>query len=282
MKHLLFSLNDNASPNGFNIEKHILTSEPYLMHFHDYVEVSLLTQGTGMQNINGTEYHMPTYTLTVMHHHDCHRYYDMSEDNLLYNLSLLPSLLPDELLKKLNNLPFDKICVLPEHVGKTALAVMDSLVYLQDNPKDFPADFAPPLCQSLVEIFLHHYTELPSSPYDTPGDILQSSLIYINEHYTGNLTLNEIAKHTKCCPTYLSEHFHKKMGITIKQYINVMRLKHAKKLLISSDLPIMSICFECGFSSLASFNRNFLATEKISPSAYRKNYNADAVSIDEE
>ena len=274
MKHLLFSLKDYFSPNGFNLAKHNLTSEPYFMHFHDYVEVSLLAQGTGMQNINGTEYHMPTYTLTVMHHHDCHRYYNLSPDNLLYNLSLLPSLLSDELLKKLNNLPFDKICVLPEHVGKTVLAIMDALAYAQDCYKDYPANFASPLCQSLVEIFLHHYTLLPSSSADAAGGILQNSLIYINEHYTTALSLNEIAEYTKCCPSYLSEYFHKKMGMTIKQYINVMRLKHAKKLLISSDLPIMSICFECGFSSLASFNRNFLATEKMSPSAYRTAYNA--------
>lgn len=275
MKHLLFSLKDYFSPNGFNLAKHNLTEEPYFMHFHDYVEISLLAQGTGMQNINGTEYHMPTYTLTVMHNHDCHRYYDLSPDNLLYNLSLLPSLLPDEMLKKLNNLPFDKICVVPEHVGKSILAIMNALEYSQNLHKDYPANFAPTLCRSLIDIFLHHYTLMPSASSEDPGGILQNSLIYINAHYTSALPLTEIAEHAKCCPSYLSEHFHKKMGMTIKQYVNIMRLKHAKKLLISTDLPIMSICFECGFSSLASFNRNFLEFEKVSPSAYRKSYNSN-------
>ena len=274
MKHLLFSLKDYHSPNGFNIEKHNLTSGPYSMHFHDYVEVSLLAEGTGMQNINGTEDHMPTYTLTVMHHHDCHRYYNLSPDNLLYNLSLLPSLLPNELLKKLDNLPFDKICVLPEHVGKTVIAIMDTLMCLRDHHQDYPANFAPALCKGLVDIFLHHYTLVPSNQ-NAEASILENALIYINTHYTNALSLNEIAEYAKCCPTYLSEHFHKKMGMTIKQYINVIRLRHAKKLLISSDMPVMSICFECGFSSLASFNRNFLAVEKISPTAYRKSYNSN-------
>lgn len=275
MKQLLFSLKDYSSPNGFIVATHNLTEGPYFTHFHDYVEISLLAQGTGMQNINGTEYHMPTYTLTVMNQHDCHRYYDLSPDNLLYNLSLLPSLLPDELLHKLNNLPFDKICVLPEGVGKTVLAIMDALVYAQDSHTNYPANFASPLCQSLVEIFLHHYTLFPTSPSDSSGGILQNSLIYINAHYTTALALSEIAENAKCCPTYLSELFHKKMGMTIKQYINVMRLKHAKKLLISTDLPIMSICFECGFSSLASFNRNFLEAEKTSPSNYRKSFHSN-------
>ena len=280
MKQLLFSLKDYYSPNGFNIATHNLTEEPYFTHFHDYVEVSLLAQGTGMQNINGTEYHMPTYTLTVMNQRDCHRYYNLSPDNLLYNLSLLPSLLPDELLLRLNNLPFDKICVLPEHAGKTVLAIMDALLHSQDHQTDYPANFAAPLCQSLAEIFLHHYALFPTVSSDSSGSILQNSLAYINEHYTNALPLNEIAEYAKCCPTYLSEHFHKKMGMTIKQYTNIMRLKHAKKLLISTDLPIMSICFECGFSSLASFNRNFLESEKTSPSAYRKSFVSNPALIE--
>ena len=69
------------------------------MHFHDCIEISLFTQGTGTQIINGTEYHMPTYTPTIIHHQDYHRYYGTSPENLLYNLMLLPSLLPEEVLK---------------------------------------------------------------------------------------------------------------------------------------------------------------------------------------
>ena len=230
-----------------------------------------------MQIINGTEYHMPQYTLTIMHRHDCHRYYDLSPDNLLYNLMLLPSLLPDEVIKKLDNLPSDKICVLPENVGKSTISLMDALIYSQNAHQDYPANFVSTFCCSLIDIFLHHYTLIPSSTTDsTAGSILQNALMYINAHYTSALPLNKIAEYAKCCPSYLSEHFHKKMGMTIIQYINVMRLKHAKKLLLSSDLPVMSICFECGFSSLASFNRNFLAIEKMSPSAYRKSYNSIA------
>lgn len=231
-----------------------------------------------MQIINGTEYHMPTYTLTIMHNHDCHRYCDLSPDNLLYNLMLLPSLLPEEVLKKLDNLPFDKICVLSEDVGESTVAILEALIHSQNCPQAYPTNFVSTLCKSLVDIFLHNYTLVPTSASDAAGGILQSSLVYINTHYTNAISLNEIAEYAKCCSTYLSEHFHKKMGITIKQYINAMRVKHAKKLLISSNLPIMSICFECGFSSLASFNRNFLETEKISPSAYRKAYNSDVDS----
>ncbi len=272
MKNLLFTLNNYFSPNGYNITKQNLPLERYQMHFHDCIEISLLSQGTGMQNINGTEYYMPTYTFTIMHNHDCHRYYDLSPDNTLYNLMLLPSLLPDHVIKQLDSLPSDKICVLPETVGKSTASVMEAILYSQNCQQDYPKDFLPNLFQDLVAIFLHHYAVGTSSTSDSTGNILQNALIYINSHYTNALDLNEIAEYAKCCPTYLSDLFHKKMNMTIKQYINVMRLKHAKKLLISSDLSIMSISFESGFASLASFNRNFLKSEKMSPTAYKKSY----------
>ena len=272
MKHLLFPLKNYFSPNGYNITKQVLLTGDYSMHFHDCIEISILAKGTGKQTINDTEYDMPTYTLTVMHHQDCHRYHGMCQDNLLYNLMVLPSLLPEESLKKLENLP-DKICFLPENVGQSTSSIMEALIASQDCHQEYPASFVPTLCKNLIDIFLYHYKPTKSSTADlAEGSILQNALIFINSHYTNALSLNEIAEYAKCCPTYLSEYFHKKMGLTVKQYINVMRLKHAKKLLLSSDMPIMSICFEAGFSSLASFNRNFLETEKISPSAYRAKY----------
>ena len=272
MKYLLFPLKNYFSPNGYNITKEVLLTGDYSMHFHDCIEISLLAKGTGKQDINDTEYHMPTYTLTVMHHRDCHRYHGMSPDNLLYNLMLLPSLLPDEVLKKIDNLP-DKICFLPESVGVSTASIMEALIASQDCHQDYPHSFVPSLCRNLIDIFLHHY-KLTATPANdlASGSILQNALIFINSHYTSTLSLNDVAQYAKVCPTYLSEYFHKKMGMTVKQYINVMRLQHAKKLLLSTNMPIMSICFESGFSSLASFNRNFLENEKISPSAYRSKY----------
>jgi AraC-like DNA-binding protein len=149
---------------------------------------------------------------------------------------------------------------------------MDALAYSQSANHNYSPTFVSSLCQNLIDIFLYHYTRRPSSDNTYNESILQTALIYINTHFASAITLGEIAAHAKCNATYLSEFFHKKMDMTIKQYINVMRIKQAKRLLITSDNSIMSICFECGFSSLASFNRNFLSVENMSPSAYRKAY----------
>ena len=149
---------------------------------------------------------------------------------------------------------------------------MDALLCSQDASHDYPPSYTSSLCEILVNIFLHHFVQSTSSANKPKGNILQEALIYINANFTAAISLGDIADQAKCSSAYLSELFHSKMGLTVKQYITSMRIKHAKRLLISSNLPIMSICFDCGFSSLASFNRNFFVLEKISPSAYRKMY----------
>ena len=127
--------------------------------------------------------------------------------------------------------------------------------------------------QNLIDIFIYHYQTHPTSKTITTENIIQNALIYINSNFANEITLADVAKHANCNPTYLSEYFHKKMDVTIKQYVTILRIKKAKKLLTSTNLPIMNICFESGFSSIASFNRNFLEIESVSPSEYRKSYN---------
>lgn len=270
MKPALYPLKNYPTPNGYYISKDKLDEPWYAMHFHDSIEITLLIKGTCSQIMNGTEYFMPTYTYTIMWRQDCHKFYDFSPDNLLYNLMLSPSLLPEHVLKKLEATPTDKICTLPKEVGKAVISIMDTLSQAQSFNQSYMTKLASALCETLIDIFFCHYRTHPTSKIVSNDSIIQNALIYINAHYTEALTLKQIAKSANCNATHLSETFHKKLNMTIKQYITILRIKRAKRLLVTTNTPISTICYESGFSSLASFNRNFAELENISPSAYRK------------
>ena len=271
MKTLLFPLKNYPTPNNYYISKDKLDEPRYNMHFHDSIEITLLIKGTCHQIINGTEYFMPTYTYTIMWRQDYHKFYDFSEDNLLYNLMISPSLLPESVLKKLEATPSDKICTLPKEVGKTVVSILDTLAQSQTFDHTYMPHLAASLCVNLIDIFFYHYKTHPTSKIVSRESIIQNALIYINAHYTEPLSLQDIASHVNCNAAHLSEYFHKKMNVTLKQYIIILRIKRAKKLLVTTTAPISSIAYESGFSSLASFNRNFLDQENLSPTAYRKN-----------
>lgn len=273
MKPLLFPLKNYPTPNGYYIAKDKLDEPWYNMHFHDSIEITLLIKGKCNQIINGTEYFMPTYTYTIMWRQDYHKFYDFSADNLLYNLMISPSLLSESILKKLEATPSDKICTLPKEVGKTVIAILDTLAQSQSFNQSYMPQLASSLCQNLINIFFCHYKTHPTSKIISQENIIQSALIYINSHYREPLSLNDIAKYANCNATYLSESFHKKINMTVKQYITILRIKEAKKLLVTTKDSISSIAYDCGYTSLASFNRNFSELENLSPTAYRKALN---------
>ena len=270
MQPALFPLKNYPTPNGYYISKDKLDEPWYAMHFHDSIEITLLIKGTCNQIINGVEYFMPTYTYTIMWRQDYHKFYGYSPDNLLYNLMISPSLLPESVLQSLEAIPSDKICTLPKEVGKTVISILDTLAQAQSFNQKYMPKLASSLCQTLIDIFFCHYKTHPTSKIISNDSIIQNALIYINSHYTESISLQDIAKYANCNASHLSESFHKKMNMTIKHYITILRIKKAKKLLVTTNAPISSIAYESWFSSLASFNRNFLELENLSPSAYRK------------
>lgn len=70
-------------------------------------------------------------------------------------------------------------------------------------------------------------------------------------------------------PEYVSRCFRKYMGMTLTDYLLNLRLHYAGGLLTSTNLPILEVCFECGFRNLNYFYRCFHNAYGTSPKKYR-------------
>lgn len=80
---------------------------------------------------------------------------------------------------------------------------------------------------------------------------------YMNEHHSENISLQDIADLENITP-YHASHFIKKMlGISFQEYLNNIRFEHALLLIEKSDLTILDICLETGFSSSRYLNQMF-------------------------
>lgn len=98
-----------------------------------------------------------------------------------------------------------------------------------------------------------------------------NAVMYINEHYQEDITLQSVAEAVNCSYNYLSKVFYEELGIRFSQYINNYRLQKAFYLLLNKDTSVTDIAYETGFSSVRSFNRSFLAATGVSPTEFRKN-----------
>lgn len=95
---------------------------------------------------------------------------------------------------------------------------------------------------------------------------------YINENFTSDISLKQIA--TYCCisPFHFSRIFRTFTSYTPHQYLQNIRLKHAEMLLKNTSKPICDISFEAGFNSIEYFATAFKQKYKLNPSKYRKSF----------
>jgi AraC-like DNA-binding protein len=97
---------------------------------------------------------------------------------------------------------------------------------------------------------------------------------YIKENLTNDdITVELLSK--KACMS--ASHFHKKfkntLGISPIDYINVEKIKVAKKLIRKfNDFKISEIAFKSGFNNTSYFNRQFKKMEMMTPQQFKKSF----------
>jgi AraC-like DNA-binding protein len=94
---------------------------------------------------------------------------------------------------------------------------------------------------------------------------------HINTHYLENLTVREIAEAVGLNHRYMMRLFRAHSAMSVWEYVVRLRVSHAQRLLITTNLKITDIALESGFGSVAPFYAGF---EKFgggkTPAAYRQ------------
>ena len=93
---------------------------------------------------------------------------------------------------------------------------------------------------------------------------------YIKNHFMEPLTLSDIAKSVCYSEYYLTRKFQREMGISLREYINSVRLEYAKIRLISTEDSIQQISEKVQFGTRNYFTRVFREHEGCTPSEYRE------------
>lgn len=90
--------------------------------------------------------------------------------------------------------------------------------------------------------------------------------IYLNP----TLNLYDLARVLNTNRTYISNFLNQQLHTTFYEYVNHWRIKHAERLLLTSNFTIDEIASRSGFNSLSSFRRYFTVHAGMSPSKFRK------------
>jgi AraC-like DNA-binding protein len=131
--------------------------------------------------------------------------------------------------------------------------------------------------------FLQILTTLASSkdcePIASPGFAADTSLFdqermdrvfqFLNSRVGQAMRRAEAAKIVNLSEGAFSRFFRMHTGKTFPEFVNELRIGRACTLLMEHNLNVTEVAYECGFTNLSNFNRQFLKLKGLKPREYR-------------
>ena len=106
-------------------------------------------------------------------------------------------------------------------------------------------------------------------------DRFNQILHYLDKHYSEDLSVSNLALQFNMSPSYFAHFFKRNAQKSVIEYVNEMRILHAKNILDKEDLSIAEIALRVGFSDINYFSRKFKALTGITPMKYKKDLRRD-------
>lgn len=114
---------------------------------------------------------------------------------------------------------------------------------------------------------------------DTVASMVNITRSFINANFSKDISLDDVANYVHVSPCYLSRMFSKEVGMPFKKYLVNAKIKHAKKLLLTTTKPVNEIGTEVGYQDTSYFCRIFKNEEGLPPNEFRTKYKqADQLS----
>lgn len=175
--------------------------------------------------------------------------------------------MPQGVTKKLTEVFADKNYYLTDDEYEKYYSILGVLLYEYDNSFTLRNDATQNLLQYIVIFFLRRLN-FSETKKEANTDIFAAAT-YVNVHFKENPTLSEVAERFHYNASYFSQLFKNHTGVKYVDYVNALKINHAKRLLSSTNHSIIDIGFMCGFNSTSNFYLTFKKEAGVSPYKYR-------------
>ncbi|MBE7020184.1 MAG: AraC family transcriptional regulator [Ruminococcaceae bacterium] len=153
---------------------------------------------------------------------------------------------------------------------KTAAGIIDKMARERQAESPYHTAAVKALVGELLIHLYRHFSEknVTEKFNDNNIDLTREIIGYINANYRNNITLQEIADHTKYSKFYLIHIFKKVTGVTISEYINTVRVNEGARLIKKTGLSLGEVALEAGFTDQSYFSKIFKKYMGCTPREY--------------
>lgn len=148
---------------------------------------------------------------------------------------------------------------------------MEKLIGLYRNPSNEIADlYAQTIIMKLMQTLIQAALPLPANT--NYSKYMTAAINYIRDHFSEQLTLEQVAQELNISRSYLALIFKKETSLTFSTWLRKYRIGKAKELLKNTNMSQDDICTEVGIYDSSYLCRLFKEYDHLSPDEYRKNW----------
>lgn len=264
-------------------ELNMFHASPLLMrsaHWHAQVEVNYIIRGWAHYAMSGYEVRFSAGDLALFWGGQPHRLDDASED-LVYAGGHLPLVHFFRL-----RLPQDVQAGLMQGAALVTKSTDASDPVNFSRWNDYVLSDDPLKVSVAVDELLLRIERIRFAPYEllsgqrakADGQAIDQNISpivvricdYIADNFREDIDSVDIAVAADVHPKYAMTVFKKCTGMTLNDYVNLIRLSYAQALLMRDEANVLQVAMDSGFGSLSAFNKLFRKIAGMSPSDFRR------------
>lgn len=167
-------------------------------------------------------------------------------------------------------------------IFSSVLKMYGANIYDVNNKDDSGSDPYRALagCETLDEVidwydlFINKYFKcFRKAKHNKYGREISRAIEYINQNYTKELRLRDVAAHIGMNESYLSHVFKKETGHAFTDFVNNRRIKKAKELFRREDMNVQEVSYLVGYTNVSYFSKVFKQIVGVNPNEYKKTKN---------
>lgn len=243
------------------------------IHSHnDATEIGFIYSGHGVHNIGGREYHSEPGDLLIYPANVLHQDLAGSDGPMRFFLCGIADFQLDGLLPKGMVLDADNYLIKSDGYADFILKGFEMSEDSLTNQRPCAAALAQGFLQSLLAMIgnlMHDTGRRTLILKDENFSLAETMRRYIDQNYTQNFSLEDLAQACHINRFYASHVFSEAFGSSPMQYRTRRRIGEAQSLLISTDFSITYIASIVGYDDPNRFSQVFAKMVGMSPSKYR-------------
>ncbi len=247
------------------------SNQNFMLHNHDEYEILLFLEGDAKYVVEDKSYTLEPCDIIVIRKHELHRIFHNSVTPYRRILLMVD---PDFFVvngctdyeAQFIKAPLGAGHKIPADLVRSS-GLLEAFLRYQKYSENYTLNNDTPVLKSIIIEILYLINKITAfSGADLTASPIKSVILYINNHYTEDISLDLLQDKFFISKYYLCRVFHKATGLTVQEYIRRKRLTKVRELR-TNGLSLTDAASQSGFRDYSSFYRAYQKEYGVSPKA---------------